>query len=299
MRRAGERGLVLVPVALALAVTGALAWAMVREGALDVATVRLEYEAQVARYLAEAGVNLVRWQNEQTSCNNTLAFGTLGLPGGTVRTNSVQKVSGGLSIDVSASTPGGGAARLVRAAMPVYDSHQRKTANLHGKTSVDDTWLVQGSSTALGTSKNFFQLTDDAERGVVQFILTTIGDALIVNAQFQLAQEAPSKTLPPTMLVYVHRVTTPWSEVNAHWYFPWLNPGGDFIDAPAAVMPVAKQNAYYSTRIDALADAWVRQTVPNYGVLLTSLGLDQAKFGQSEDDGHSPKLAAIYYPRCK
>lgn len=294
----GDRGLVLVPVALALAVTGALAWAMVRESSMDVASVRLAYEAQVARYLAEAGLNLVRWQNEQSSCSSTLAFGSVSLPGGTVTTNSVQNVSGGLAIDVSAATPGGGSARLVRAAMPVYDSHQRKSLTLHGKTSVDDSWLVQGQSTALG-AKNSFQLTDGAERGVVQFNLTSIGDALIVNAQMQLAQEAPSKTLSSTMLVYVNRATTSWNESNATWDFPWLNLGGDFIDPPDAVMPVDKKNAYYSTRIDALADAWIRQTVPNDGVLLTSLGLDQAKFGQSEDDGHSPKLVAAYYPRCK
>jgi hypothetical protein len=295
-----ERGLVLVPVAIALAVTGALAWAMVREGSMSLASVQLGYETQVARYLAEAGLNLARWQNEQTSCNNAYAFGAFSLPGGTVKTNDVHSVTGGLSIDVSASTPGGGSARLMRASVPVYDPKGRKTITLHGKGAVDDAWLdSQNPTTMLGTSQNKFFLTDDVDRAVVQFILTTIPDSLVVQAQLQLAQTAPSKTIVPTMLVYVHRVTRSWQETNVTWSSPWSTDGGDFIDPPFATMPVTNKNAYYTTRIDALADGWMRQTIPNYGLLLTSLGLNQAKFGASEDDGHSPKIIVDYYPRCK
>jgi hypothetical protein len=64
-------------------------------------------------------------------------------------------------------------------------------------------------------------------------------------------------------------------------------------------MTITKQtNVRFNMDISFLADAWVRQTVPNYGMALTSSGVAQAQFGTLEDKAHLPQLALIYYPGC-
>lgn len=298
MRPGGPHGLVLVPMALTLAFVGALAWAMVREASMGVSQVDLDYDAQVARYLAKAGQNLARWQNQQLGCGSAVQFGSFSLPGGTIVTNAVTAVAGGLSIDVGATANGGQTVRLANGAVPVYDAGKRTSVTWKASASnADDTYIVDGDTTANGTLM-YMELTDGTERGVLQFVLTSLGDVLIVSAQLKLFQ-VKTKSTATTELIYLQRVTTPWTEASATWTVPWTVPGGDFIGAPAAVMTVSKQtNLYYSVRIDGLAEAWMKNRLPNYGVLLNSFGLYQARFGTLEDKAHQPELALDYYPRC-
>jgi hypothetical protein len=298
MRSGGADGLVLVPMALTLAFIGALAWAMVREASMSVSRIDLDYDAQVARYLAKAGQNLARWQNQQRGCTSAVQFGSFSLPGGTIVTNAVTDVAGGLSIDVSATANGGQTVRLANASVPVYNAGKRTSVTWKASaTNADDTYIVMGDTTPNGTVM-FMELTDGKERGVLQFVLTSLGDVLTVSAQLKLFLTNTESTAA-TQLVYLQRVTTAWTEANATWTAPWTVPGGDAVGTPAAVMSVSKQtNLYYSVRIDALADAWLKKRLPNYGVLLTSSGLTQARFGTLEDKAHQPELVLDYYPRC-
>ena len=298
MNRRGQRGMVLVAVAGALAFTSALAWAMVREASMSVAAVDMDYHAQVARYLAEAGLNLARWQNQQRGCNSAVQFGTFDLPGGTITTNAVSDVSGGLSIDVSAAAPDGQSARIGRSSVPVYDSSKRTAKTLKATAQIaDQTYLAQDDTTVNGTA-NFMELTDDTERGLLVMTLTSLGDVLLVSAQLTLNQTSNKSVPGSAQTVYAHRVTTGWNEKNATWFAPWDTPGGDFVDAPVASMDITEKNGIYAVRIDALADAWMKKTLPNYGVLLTTSGVKQAHFGTLEDPRHAPQLVLAYYPRC-
>jgi hypothetical protein len=279
-------------VAIALAFTGALAWVMVREGAMSVSAVDTDYDALVARYLAEAGLSLARWQNQHIGCNSAVAFGTFGLPGGTVMTNAVNDVAGGISIDVSAATPNGRSARIMRSQVPVYDRSNRTTAtagNAH------DTYLVKGSILPMGVG-SFMELTDDTERGVVTIALPGIGDAQLVSAQLKLTQTSTRST-SGNQTVQAHRVTTAWDPLTASWFWPWTRPGGDFVDAPDGSMNISNQNTTYSMRLDVLAAAWLNKRLPNQGVLLTTSGVQQAQFGALLSNG--PQLVLDYYPRCK
>jgi hypothetical protein len=298
MRPGGPHGLVLVPMALTLAFVGALAWAMVREASMSVSQIDLDYDAQVARYLAKAGLSLARWQNQQSGCTSAVQFGSFSLPGGTIVTNAVTDVAGGLSIDVSATTNNGQTVRLANASVPVYNAGKRTSVTWKASSSkADDTYLVAGDTKANGTAM-YMELTDDTERGLLQFVLTSLGDVLIVSAQLKLFQ-VKTKSTATTQLIYLQRVTTPWTEASATWTVPWAVPGGDAVGTPAAVMSISKQsNVYYSVRIDALAEAWMKNRLPNYGVLLTSSGLNQARFGTLEDKAHMPELVLDDYPRC-
>lgn len=298
MRPRRRQGLVLVPMAIVLAAVGALAWAMVREASMSVAMVGLDYDAQVARYLAQAGQNLAKWQNRQIGCASAVQFGSFSLPGGTVTTHAVVAVTGGLSIDVGAVTASGRTLRLVNDAVPVYSGAQRTTvAWKAGSSTAADTYIVAGDTTPNGSAA-FMALTDGTERGLVQFALTSLGDILIVGAQLKLFQTSTGSSATSGS-IHLHRVTTAWSQSSATWTYPWTTPGGDFIATPVAVLPVSRQTGlYYTVRIDALADAWMTQRLPNYGVLLISSGMDQAHLGTLEDDANPPELVLDYYPRC-
>ena len=57
-----QRGLVLLPVTLVLAIVGTLAYVMTRDGTMNVSTIDAQYETDRMRYLAEAGVNLLKFR---------------------------------------------------------------------------------------------------------------------------------------------------------------------------------------------------------------------------------------------
>jgi type II secretory pathway component PulK len=62
-----QRGLVLLPMTLALALVAVVAYGMTRDGAMNVSAVDAQFDTERARYLAEAGVNLVKWRNQQAA----------------------------------------------------------------------------------------------------------------------------------------------------------------------------------------------------------------------------------------
>lgn len=290
MKRHG--GLLLLPVALVLAVTAALSWMMVRDGALRSAAVDAEYDSDAARYLAEGALALARWQNDRRNCGIPVAFGSLAMTGGTLKTNGVQLVAGGISIDVSSLTLRGGANRIMRV-VPMHNSAARTEVAL-GPESGTDSYVRNGGG---GSSTSYLELTDNLERGLIQFSLAAIPPgALIVSSElrltlFNIKAAAPIRTLS------LQRLTRSWSADTATWTYPWTTPGGDYIATPVATIPIADLQQY-SVRLDALVDGWYRQALPNYGVLLASSGLTEARFVSLDSSSNPPQLVVRYYPRC-
>lgn len=297
MKRRAQQGLLLVPVALVLAVAGALSWMAVRDSAMRVSAIDAEYDTEVARYLAEAGANLVAWQNERLGCGCAGSFNTISLPGGSVTLRSVVAESGGVRVDVSAATPRGAARRITRA-MPVYDITRRDNRTMSGKDYVDDTFIKVGDNTEYGSLK-YIELTDGVSRGMIVF--TRHKDipplSLAVFAELRLKQIA-TKSTAPTQLVYLHRMTSKWTELGTDWFSKWNTPGGDFVAEPFAVLPVGTRNDTYETRMDGIVDGWFQQRTPNMGILLMPSGLQQAQLGSWEKGADGPKLYVEYHKRC-
>ncbi len=64
-----------------------------------------EYDIEVARYLAESGVHLAKWQNENASAAaSEIGFGKLDLPGiGSLVAGTIEREGQGRSLHVSVS----------------------------------------------------------------------------------------------------------------------------------------------------------------------------------------------------
>jgi Tfp pilus assembly protein PilX len=294
MRCLPVRGMLLLPVALTLAVTGALAWSMVRDGAMRSSATDAEYDADVARYLAEAALNLARWQNEKLGCGSAVAFGSFSLPGGTLKTNDVHAVLGGLSIDVSSATDRGGSNRIARSPVALHSSYARTEVTIGG-LSGSDTYIRNGGGTP--SDNSYLEISDGSERGLVQFSLAAVpSDALVVSSELRLYQ-FNTKSSQSAQILYVHRLTRGWQASSATWLSPWSTAGGDYLAEPVGSIAIAG-NQQYSLRVDALVDGWLRQWLPNYGVLLDSSGLSQARFASLESSSNPPQLVVRYYPRC-
>jgi len=295
MMRRGQRGILLLPVALTLAITGALAYAMTRDGSMDVAAIDAEYDMEVARYLAEAGLQLTKWQNERIGCKSKLAFGTLSLPGGQVVADKVDEGAGQLTVSLTTTTARGSVNRVTDRKLRMH-----RTVAAEPWTSkeadISDAFIRQGS-TAQGKT-TYLETTDGFSHGLLKFGFPgAMDDAVVLSAELSLTQ-IDSKSTQPQQSLALHRLTRDWPQDGSTWIAPWSTAGGDYVAALVATRAI-DGNAQYSWRIDALVESWVDGAVPNFGLLLKPSGLLEARFASVENkDYPKPKLVVRYLPRC-
>jgi hypothetical protein len=294
MKARRQRGILLLPVALTLAIVGALAYTMTREGSMDVSAVDARYDTEVARYLAEAGLNLAKWQNAMRGCGNDDGFGTVTLPGGQIVSDDVDSKNGGsnLSVSLTATTNRGAVHSFDDVVVPMVDLADVGEVTV---SSGSDTTIRDGSTNLSGA--DYLETSDGKSHGVISFSLPSqVRNAAVISAILKLTQ-VDTKSTQPVRSLAVHRVTRDWSAGSATWTAPWSSPGGDYAPNPAATVDIAG-NAQYSWRIDALVQDWTNKTSSNYGVLLKPSGLLDARFGSFERSGSKPQLTVRYFPRC-
>jgi len=265
MKLQRQRGALLLMVALVLATIAALAVGMNRVSGAEAGSVRRDYEARAAGYLAEAGVAAATWRNQVGGCTSANVDPVM-LNGGTFSASvpSVKGVAKKIDI-VAAGTVGGDTTRtLARLQVTLHDLSKLELVKLtKGERNVTiDMWksdydeddplaLVYGSSNAL----LFWDMNDIKK------------DALVLGATL---------TLTPTILsggtgtVTLHRVTTRWND-DANWSRPrdeaarWN--GGDYIGAIAATVNMAGYSPV-AWDVTALVDDWFNGRWPNEGLLL-------------------------------
>lgn len=300
MQSGAQRGLLLLPVALTLALVGAVAYELSRDGSMSVSEVDAKYDIEAARYLAKAGVSLARWRNEKIGCSSTKQFTDLtlaGVPGATLTASRVEVDGNAWKISVTANT--GRTSRSVvdyratrysraKAAdtppiVPAGDSDTTIKDKPGNMANVPTLEPLEGKSYAL---INFDNLPNELD------------NALIVSAQLTLTHLS-SNTQGPRALG-VHRVTTKWGS-NANWSDPWSSDGGDYVQKPVWTVPINGSSTSlvdYTWRIDPLVDGWVNGTIPKQGVLFKPIGPLDAKFYSLDSTTNKPKLVVRYYPRC-
>jgi hypothetical protein len=293
--------MLLLPVALVLAVAGALAFAMTREGGMNVAAVDAEYDTENARYLAEAGLALARWQNEKLGCGSNVGFGTVTLPGGQIVAQDSDIVRKGSSINVSlTATTSRGAANTLSGVTTRMHDYSKVTQTTVGGGGGNDTFIRVGSPNPGGAS--LLEITDGQSNALLNFPLPGgMNNAVVLKAELKLTQTDSLSTQPARSLS-VYRVTTNWKGGEATWNLgasnsPWGTPGGDTAPNPVATVPIAG-NSQYVWRIDALVDGWSNGGFANQGILLKGSGLLQAHFASFENAGNNPQLAVRYLPSC-
>lgn len=290
----------LLPVVLAVAIVGALAFTMARDGSMGVAAVEADYEIAKVRYLAEAGLTLAKWQNEQEGCGHRDRHpGAIALPGGSVRIDAVTKADHGVNASVTATlaprhagaTPA--SLKLTRA----YQLH-----NLGSKTEItlgdgrksNDTFIQRDTVYAFDT-RSYVELSEGKSHGLVRIELEKIPKNIIVTkAELRLSFDSSGQRAAPRALD-LYRATQNWDPKTVNWTSPW--PDGGAALEPVVATAEIKGSGTHGWRIDALAEAWANDTLPQHGLLLKPRGLTGVRFASFEGSS-SPELFLRYYPRC-
>jgi hypothetical protein len=327
--------MLLLPVTLVLAIAGIAAYAATREGAMSAAAVDARYEYEAARYLAEAGVKLVTWQNAQRNCA-TPAFEPVQMGGGTIGVEgAVSKVIVSSSSSSSSTTTTGGGKggggggsgggetvtgsglaftsvatfrgatyRIERRGstlMPFYNASLRPLP----VTSVramdgDDTYIMQGETQGQH-SRTYLEVSDAAganAHGLIKFVMPAVPfGTKILQADLELTLDSVLVSRLPRSLS-VHRVTRAWADSTTWDSTLWSTPGGDYLATPAAVREIAGINTRYAFPMLGLVEDWIKNPALNYGVLLKPVGMTTARFAASDGTGSRPFLVASYHPAC-
>jgi hypothetical protein len=299
-----QRGILLLPVALTLAIVAALAYTMTSDGSMNVSAIDAQYETDVARYVAASGIQIAKWRVAKNDCNlNQAYFGTLNVPDGSVTVDSAVKSKGFLTVSVKASTSRK-AVQAVSSTWPVFEFDiPAKAATMIGKGD-DDTTLVRTGTAPL---KETLEATDGNAHPLVSFNLPPeLADkGSLIQATLKITKQSGNSTQPNRALG-VHRVTRDWKTPESSWTFAqknvlWTTPGGDYDAAPVASIAIdpggSAFNGAYTVRIDSLVQGWADGSYPNYGMLLKPTRLVNALF-VSFEGGNKPELTVRYFKRC-
>lgn len=297
--RSAQHGIMLLPVVLALAVVGALAFSMTRAGGMGAAAVDADYEIARVRYLAEAGVTLARWQNEQEGCGSTKRHTAPVLfPGGQVTIDRVGKADRGVSVDVTASLDpvAAGAAPATLALSREVQMRSVKEAEFDDDEEIGDTYI--GSAGATGVDKEqTLVVADGKSHALIRFkAIPELKDSIVARAELRLELDSSPKLLGASGTLSVHPIEREWPPKDVSWTAPWTAPGGDAGPAAGSVQ-LRSSTGEFAIRIDALVQDWAAG-VPEFGMMLRSQGVTEAKI-DSFESGDSPALFVRYYTLCK
>jgi hypothetical protein len=294
--------MLLLPVAIVLAIMGALAFSMTRQGAVSVAEVDRQYDLEASRYLAEAGLRLVRWQNEKEGCTSSQAFTGVGLPGmaGTVTITELLVKSGEMTMTATATGPLGSVSSARREKIEMYDRKTLLSMTIPDADG-DDIYIKVGMPKQAGTV--CLEASDGAAHSLIKFGLGKLVDhSRVGTAELSLHETLAGTGMQRTLAV--HRVTRDWKDDDSTWTFPWTSAGGDYqavADAVAAINPAGGPDAgRYVWRVDSLVRSWIDGKYANFGVLFKPSNMNGTRFGSLEygTATQRPRLKIGYYLRC-
>lgn len=299
MRR--QRGGILFAVALMLAVIGALALTMSREGAMAAQSVEAEYDAAVARSLAEAALNLAKWRNQRVDCKRRDDLALTTMPGFGSFSATVDKApSNTLSMVATASTPSGAQVTLARKNVVTHEL-AKTTTKAVSANGARSTYIDASFPDTPMASATYMELTFGRSRALLKFALGDIPvDSSVTSALLTLTV---AQTSPNAGAVTIRRVLRAWDGPAATWNTAatgaaWATAGGEFTGSVAGVTVGA--NSSYTWDVTALVDGWAARTYPNNGLLLSPDGpLQQARFhGFGAAPGLVPTMIVTYIPPC-
>jgi len=167
-----------------------------------------------------------------------------------------------------------------------------------GSLPSDDTYLdaTKPDNNFGGANRLYIRANNSADnRTLLRFDLSAVpANATITGAKLYLT----GNNTASDQVVYVYRVTAPWSETTATWQ-SWINPGGDFNSNLAYAQFIPTQaNCALEIDLTGLVQQWVNGSLPNYGILLYTTGSDRNFSFYSKDDSanveRAPRMNVTY-----
>lgn len=303
--RSARRGFILLPVVLLLSLVAAMAFLGHRETALASATAGGSRDMDKARYAAEAGLQRVTLKMHEKGCSGSYPLFLLSalqdnaFDGG--RYYAYAGRSSGSPVTVySTGTYGDAQVTLTRADVPM---HQAGTVTMTLQPAAEgvDTQIVAGSATNNG-SLTTMASTPGSAYGLLRFDLSTLpAGSHVTSATLSTYASAGSGTGS----VALHRVMRDWTEA-ATWTTSdgstaWSQAGGDVHATAVASTAFAGAGTWLAWDVTALADRWLKGSVPNQGVQIRAgAGLSGLQLASSDHAtaGNRPKLAVTFLPPC-
>lgn len=303
--RSARRGFILLPVVLLLSLVAAMAFLGHRETALASATAGGSRDMDKARYAAEAGLQRVTLKMHEKGCSGSYPLFLLSalqdnaFDGG--RYYAYAGRSSGSPVTVySTGTYGDAQVTLTRADVPM---HQAGTVTMTLQPAAEgvDTQIVAGSATNNG-SLTTMASTPGSAYGLLRFDLSTLpAGSHVTSATLSTYASAGSGTGS----VALHRVMRDWTEA-ATWTTSdgstaWSQAGGDVHVTAVASTAFAGAGTWLAWDVTALADRWLKGSVPNQGVQIRAgAGLSGLQLASSDHAtaGNRPRLAVTFLPPC-
>lgn len=297
-----QRGGALLAVVVMLALVGALALAMSREGAMAASAIGADYDTAVARSLADAALNMAKWRGQRAGCKvaqDLVATTVAGV--GTISAMVQKGSSKNLNVQATGVTTSGASVTLARGNVVIHDQ-ANQTNKVVSTVSADSTWLSASLPDTPQGGNGVLELGQGSANILLRFALLDVpADSTIISAQLTLTQTEASAFGAP---VSVRRAARGWSQQGASWNAaasgaPWSSTGGDYSTGAIASQPVGA-NGNYSWDVTALVDGWFLGLYPNYGFVIVADGpLQQARFQSfTGTAGSRPTLVVNYLPPC-
>lgn len=298
-------GFVLLPAVLLLTLIAAMAWLGNRETGLVSAMAGGAIDQDKARYAAEAGLHRTIMQMHSKGCGGTyplFLFSPMqdnAFDGG--KYYAYAGALNGSPADItSTGTYGDASITLVRPDVPMHQA-TTTTMTLQPASEGIDTYLKNTGCASCGSQDRMNAVTG-ITYPLLQFDLTAIPAGSHVTS-------ATLSTYPLSGIgsdqVALYRMTRDWNEA-ATWTTSdgstaWAQPGGDVSALAVTTTVFSGTGAWLNWDVTALVDKWVKGSLPNQGVLVTTGAAISGLTLASSDyatASQRPKLAVTFLPTC-
>lgn len=303
--RPRRAGFVLLPMVLLLALVAAVAYVGHRETGLGSAIAGGATDLDKARYAAEAGLQRAVHKMHGTGCGGWYPT----FPFTAVQDNAFDggryfayagALSGSPVTIYSTGTYGDTQLTLTRANVPM---HQAATATMTlqpGSAGIDT--HVQQSSAANNGNAATMSATSGTTYPLLRFDLSTIPAGAHVTAATLSTYATSGSGTDPVML---HRATRDWTEA-ATWATSdgstaWSQAGGDVHATAVVTVSFTAPGNWLNWDVTALADRWVKGSLPNQGVQVrpgAAISGLQLASSDSATASQRPKLTVTFLPPC-
>ncbi|GHA15260.1 DNRLRE domain-containing protein [Oceanisphaera arctica] len=311
--RRHQRGYLLLPVVITLALLASISYLLSHDTALHLAGSRGEANRTEARYVAEAGLNHAFWQAQQANCTAYPSLGNQAF--GSHSYSTVISPTGGspVSITASALLADGSRYSISRDAVDTYESPITQTLVLGtdpgGDVLLDKFYQNQNFG---NYELQLSGLLSWTRRSLLNFDLSALPSGVrLIGAELQLYQ---LNTLSLGGSLTAHRVTRSWVEGTgqgtgspngATWNTHdgnngWSSPGGDHQATPIASASARLAPGWVSWNIAPQVSRWLDGTDVNYGLLLKTGLLSAPRFASKEhtDASLRPRMVLTYACPC-